>query len=364
MRRFGFPALLVAGSLAFCVLALEVVLRVAGFPHQTARFSCYDPIIGNVFCAGIEAPLESVYESRIVVRVNSEGMVDREYLRAKPAGALRAVLLGDSVTASIYVRPAEKFKALWEDALAAQLGRPVEVLNFAIDGACTWDQLQLFHLRARHFQPDYVVLGFYWGNDVWNNESLLAKRRPNPLADEYPAATLLTDFQRARRRVSRWLWNNTYAYQFVRGLQTRADTIADYENAVERLKHTDGVPATQADAVHDPAFAWRSSAWDLTRRLMLKLKAESEAAGAKLVVVQIPALDQLGLERPLPYRELREFLAANGIASADAFAALEALPVPDREALYIGDRVHLSVSGHRFFATATLPQLLTAIRGR
>jgi lysophospholipase L1-like esterase len=363
-RRFVFPALLVAGSALFCVVALEAVLRIAGYPHQPARLSCYDPIIGNVYCASFEAYPDNMYDSRIVVRINSEGMADREYRRAKPAGTLRIALLGDSVTASVDVRPADKFKALWEDALTVRLGRPTEILNFAVEGAGTWDQLQLFHLRARHFQPDYVLLGFFWGNDVWNNGSLLRNGRPNPLADEYPAATVLTDLKVAHRRLSRWLWNRTYAYQFVRRLLTRADTIANYEGAVERAKQENGAPATQRDVVYDPAFAWDSSDWELTRRLILKLKAESEAAGARLVVFHIPMLAQLGLPRPLPYREFREFLAANGIASVDAFEALEALSAADRAGLYTRDRVHLSVRGHRFFATTTASQLLEAIQGR
>lgn len=363
-RRFVFPALLVAGSVAFCIVALEAVLRIAGYPHQPARLSCYDPIIGNVYCAGYEGYPDNMYDTRIVVRINSEGMADREYRRAKPPGTLRIALLGDSVTASIYVRLSDKFKALWEGALTARLGRPTEILNFAVEGAGTWDQLQLFHLRARHFQPDYVVLGFFWGNDVWNNESLLRKGRPNPLADEYPAPTVITDLKVAHRRLSRWLWNHTYAYQFVRSLQTRADSIADYEDAVERAKQETDGSANPHEVVYDPAFAWDSSAWELTRRLILKLKAESEAAGARLVVFHIPMLAQLGLPRPLPYREFREFLAANGIASVDAFEALEALSAVDRTGLYIRDRVHLSVSGHRFFATTTAPQLLQVIQGR
>lgn len=363
-HRFVFPALLVVASLAFCVLALEALLRIAGYPHQPARLLCYDPIIGNVYCAGVEAYPDNMYDSRFTVRVNSEGMVDREYARTKPPGALRIALLGDSVTASIYVRPSEKFEALWEDALAARLGRPVEVLNFAVEGACTWDQLQLFHLRGRHFQPDYVVLGFFWGNDVWNNEALGARGRANPLADEYPAPTLLADLRVAHRRLARWLWNHTYAYQFLRSLQTRADTIADYADAVERAKQADGGPAAQRELVYDPGFAWTSSGWDLTRRLILKLDAESRAAGAKLIVLQLPMLDQLEQPRPLPHRELRAFLAANGIASVDAFEALAALQAPDRTGLYLKDRVHLSVEGHRFFAATTTPQLLEVLRGR
>jgi hypothetical protein len=360
-HRVVVPALLVVGSLVFCALVLEAVLRIGGYPHQPARLLCYDPVIGNVYCAGVEAYPDNMYDSRFTVRVNGEGMVDRDYPREKPAGALRIALLGDSVTASIYVRPAEKFEALWEDALAARLGRPVEVLNFAVEGAGTWDQLQLFHLRGRHFRPDYVVFGFFWGNDVWNNEALAGKGRANPLQDEYPAATFATDVKVANRRLSRWLWNHTYAYQFLRSLRTRADTIADYEEAVQRAAQADGAPR---EPIYDPSFAWGSSGWDLTRRLILKLKAESEAAGAKLVVLQIPMLDQLGLPKPLPYREFREFLAANSIASVDAFDALEGLTDSQRAALYIKDRVHLSDAGHRFFAEVTVPQLLSAVVGK
>lgn len=363
-HRVLVPAALVLASLAFCVLALEAILRIAGWPHQPARLLCYDPVIGNVYCPGVEALPDNMYDSRFPVRVNSEGMVDREFARAKPPGTLRIALLGDSVTASIYVRPPEKFAALWEAALAARLGRPVEILNFAVEGSSTWDQLQLFHLRARHFQPDFVVLGFFWGNDVWNNEALQSRGRPNPLADEYPAPTFATGLKVAQRRLARWLWNNTYAYQFVRRLQTRAATIAEYDAAVERARAADGgAPSPQAVA-NDPAFVWQSSGWELTRRLILKLEAESAAIGAKLVVVQIPMLDQLGRARPLPYRELREFLAANGIANVDPFDAFAALPESAVPGLFLEDRVHLSVGGQKFFAAATAPQLAAAVQNR
>jgi hypothetical protein len=123
-RWFVFPALLIVASVALCLLALEAALRLSGYAHQPARLLCHDPIIGNVYCAGVEAYPDNTYDNRLTVRVNSEGMIDREYPRAKPLGALRIALLGDSVTASIYVLPAEKFEALWEEALAARLGCP------------------------------------------------------------------------------------------------------------------------------------------------------------------------------------------------------------------------------------------------
>jgi hypothetical protein len=262
--------------------------------------------------------------------------------------------------------PAErKFKALWEQALTRKLGRRVEVLNFAIDGACTWDQLQLFHLRARHFQPDYVVLGFFWGNDVWNNEVAQGKRGPNPLKDEYPARSWVQELRVQHRALIRWLWNHSPAYQFLIELKDRAETIFRYRRAVEKAQDQEraAAPARQThEPVYDPAFAWNSSAWDLTRRLILKLKQESNAAGARLAVFHIPMLDQLNLPRPLPYAQLRSFLAQNDIDNVDAFDALASLPAERLTALYIGDRVHFTQQGHRLFADATTPRLDDLLR--
>ena len=48
----------------------------------------------------------------------------------------------------------------------------------------------------------------------------------------------------------------------------------------------------------------------------------------------------------------------------DAFEALAALQAPERAGVYLKDRVHLSVEGHRFLATTTTPQPLEVLRGR
>jgi lysophospholipase L1-like esterase len=353
LRRIAGNALLVLGSIALCLALFEVALRIAGVEHKEARISCLDRIIGNVYCAGIEAMLDGPDGKRVAVKINAEGMADRDYPLEKPAGALRVALLGDSVSASLSSAEERKFKGIWQRALSERLQRPVEIMNFAIDGTGTWEQIQIFHLRARKYRPDYVVLGFFWGNDVWNNEATSKKRRvANPLKDEYPEETFADRARIAQRTAARWLWNHTYLYQMVRSSQDRLRTAATYNEAMR---------AAGGDAP-DPAFAWNSAAWKLTRELMLKLKAEVERSGAKLVVVQIPMLDQIIGAKPLPYAELRAFLAQHGVASVDAFEALDKLAPKEKESLYIVDRQHLNEAGHRFFAQATLSALEAALR--
>ena len=215
MRRFAIPLVLIACSLLFFILAMELALRAIDYPRREARILCLDAIMGNVYCPNLSERLDNMYDSTLLVTTNSEGMADREYAAAKPAGTIRIALLGDSVTASLYTPQAEKFKSLWEKALSQSLGKPVEIMNFGIDGTSTWEQLQMFQLRARHYKPDYVVLSFFWGNDVWNNSRSRDKGRPNPLKDEYGEQSWVRNLQVKHRKSIRWLWNNSAAFQFL-----------------------------------------------------------------------------------------------------------------------------------------------------
>ncbi|MHB9154683.1 MAG: SGNH/GDSL hydrolase family protein [Endomicrobiales bacterium] len=89
--------------------------------------------------------------------VNSFGMRDREYSRAKPAGVFRILLLGDSIC------QLGRWHEYLEEAL--NLDRPVEILNA---GVSAWG-LNQYYLYLKHkglqFEPDLVLIGLCL-NDV------------------------------------------------------------------------------------------------------------------------------------------------------------------------------------------------------
>lgn len=369
MRRIAIPLVLITASVLVFFVGLEAALRLINHPRTEAKVLCLDAIMGNVYCPGLDERLDNLYGSTIQVSTNSLGMADREYPLARPAGTLRVALLGDSLTASLYLPQEQKFKTLWEKALSQKLGRPVEIMNFAVDGMGTWEQLQMFHLRARPFRPDAVILGFFWGNDVWNNLASRERGRANPLKDEYAVPGWVMRLRVAHRAAIRWMWNNSAAFQFLDVLKTRIQTRQNYERAQEAAQPAqaaaDAKTATPVSpAATDPAYAWNGEAWQLTRDLLVKLKAETRAAGAGLLVLQLPMLAQLDREHPLPHRELEAFLDKNGIAHAGAFGALGRLSPQQQKALYLGDEVHLTAEGHRLFAEATLPQVEKFLRER
>lgn len=358
MRKLLIPLVLVCASVLVFLIGLELALRLINHPRTEAKVLCLDAIMGNVYCPNLDEHLDNLYGSTTRVRTNSIGMADREYARAKPPGTYRIALLGDSLTASLYLPVEQQFKSIWEKALSRELGRPVEIMNFAIDGTGTWEQLQMFHLRARQFQPDAVILAFFWGNDVWNNLAARDRGRPNPLRDEYPESGALRRFQVAHRQTIRWLWNNSAAYQFLDVLKTKIQTRQSVERGLQSAGTAAAPDAANAPVTYDdPAYLWDSDAWKLTRELLAKLKAETAAAGAPLVVFQLPMLAQISRPVPLPYQPLREFLAAQQVASVDAFARLEQLSPRQKRALYLLDDVHLTAEGHQVFAEAALPGL-------
>ncbi len=366
LRSLLINTSLVIGSILVFFLLLEAGLRVSGYRMHEARFLCLDGIVGNVYCPNLKTSLDNRYDSTIespkIVTTNSEGMADREYSRTKPAHTVRVALLGDSVTASLYTPIEQKFKSLWEADLSKQLGRSVEIMNFAIDGAGTWDQLQLFHLKGRYFHPDYVILAFYWGNDTWNNVALRDKGGPNPLKDEYPELAGVRKLQVKHRYAIRWLWNHSAAYQYLDTLKDTIEQSRIYRQTVPPTAVA-AKPNAPETVVYDPGFAWDSEGWELSRQLILKLKLESEQVNAKLIVFHLPTLDQIRKPKPLPYTAFRAFLDQHGIPNVDAFDALASLADADKASLYISDHWHLSAKGHRFFAEATLPKLRRLMGG-
>lgn len=93
--------------------------------------------------------------------VNHQGMRDRDYPLAKPAGTYRIALLGPSHVMGSGVADGETFADFLEERLnRGDLGdnRHYEVLNFGVAGYSLLQQLALLEERAVTFQPDAVFI--------------------------------------------------------------------------------------------------------------------------------------------------------------------------------------------------------------
>jgi lysophospholipase L1-like esterase len=151
-------ALLLLGSVVLGLGAAELVVRSLGLLRP--RASGYAPV----------DTARPVSKPR-----NSLGYRDLERSLAKPAGARRIVVLGDSFTWGAGVDFDDTYAQRLERALSRRRGLPVEAVNLALPGFATADELAVLERQGFAYQPDLVLLGFVL-NDA-EDEASAEKRR-------------------------------------------------------------------------------------------------------------------------------------------------------------------------------------------
>ena len=152
------------------LLIIEVLLRVAGISYPV--FENYDPLRGHALQPG----KSGIYDKEGVsfMEINSLGYLDVDHRISKPDGVYRIAVLGDSFTEARNVTLEATYWKKLESMLLAQ-GKQVEVLNFGIGGYGTAQELITLNKDVLQFSPDLVILGFYPGNDIFDNSRYLSR---------------------------------------------------------------------------------------------------------------------------------------------------------------------------------------------
>lgn len=178
---------------------------------------------------------------------NRWGMRDRDYSMEKPEGTVRIALLGMSVVMGAYVGDDETFEALLEKRLnedaAMGRGAAVEILNFAVGGHNSLQQLAYLEDQALDFDPDVVMI-INADRPRYSMENLLLKTIGHGIPVEYPRLReMLDDVGMDEVDMS----GTPIPFDFLRRLAARAgiDTAMPWNEAKARLQ-----------GIGDPVVAW------------------------------------------------------------------------------------------------------------
>ncbi|SPF43901.1 putative Lipolytic protein G-D-S-L family [Candidatus Sulfotelmatobacter kueseliae] len=174
---WGKQAAFIAISNVFALLMLaclgEIALRLLPLgKYRSAPFRQYDPVIGISLIPNMHVNhARGCFQGE--VSTNRWGMRDRDRTLEKPPGDFRIAMIGDSVVEAVHVKPDQVVNIRTEERLR-QLGYSnVEVMNFAVEGIGTTQELLLYKEKVRQFHPDLVLLMFTATNDILNNSSTL-----------------------------------------------------------------------------------------------------------------------------------------------------------------------------------------------
>jgi lysophospholipase L1-like esterase len=298
-------------------LALASILLPFAIGEGVLRLLAPAPDTRGLFADAPDSKLETrgVPHARGVyagapVELNRLGMRDREFTEPKPPNTLRIVVLGDSMT---FGQGAPQDR-VWPRVLETELARllpanagHVEVLNLAVPGYNTIQELATLRETGLALHPDVILLGFFY-NDVELTPRELARLHPG-------AATPAADVRSPVNRAITALKEHSMVFAY---LSPRIGAV---------MRRFGGKGYGQA-ASYNALYAPGAEGWTLTRDALLEMKGVAMQAGAGFAVVVLPAMVNCSPQTyPMQayHDALREFTHAQGIESVDLLESLRSV---------------------------------------
>jgi hypothetical protein len=366
-RRLSINLGLSAGSLLVCGLALEVAARhqaaarVSGADAAREQVAQRHPVLGWEKPPGTDVWLRRA-EYEVHFQVNAHGLrgPDRPY--SAPPGLQRILLLGDSF-AEGYTVPEEATVRARLEALLNGARPRYEVLNGGTHGYSTDQEYLFYQSEGVRYGARWVVLLFYY-NDLFGNTTdeggkpyftldgdRLVRHAP-PISPTPERAATRSPYRPMRLTP----WHGSMALRLLSDRTARANP--QLHEALARLGLAE--PLTRVA----PPELWPfgpdhrepvTDMWQRTRALLAALAGETRAAGARLLVVYVPARFEVhdrtwaltrerwalgdGWRRERVRDELTEACRGLGLTLLDLWPAL-------REASGAGEPLYLRQDAH------------------
>jgi hypothetical protein len=305
LRRIAAKLFLIAFGLVFGCLLAEIALRVAGYSYP----EFYQPDETRGY--GLRPNMEGWYrkEGAAYIKINSDGLRDREHAKAKSSDTFRIAVIGDSYPEALPVALEETFWSVMASRLEschAGGGKKIEVINFGVSGYGTAQELITLRERVWAYSPDVVILAVTTNNDISDNLKQLKKTDQIPYFSDRDGKLTLDDSfkdtrtfrwrQSALSRLGRWIRDHSRVIQAInqghhgfkiwlaaRRARNAPAGDAQTKNA-EPVAEELGIDNV---VYREPADQTWNDAWRVTEELVAQMSAEVKAKGAEFVVVTL-----------------------------------------------------------------------------
>jgi len=345
--------LLLAGViLALEFVTLEAALRFHGGSEASPGFQSLfmsDPRIGHRLRPGARTRYTTV-EFSTDLAINDQGVRDDAPIGPKAPDERRVVILGDSLVMAVQVPFVETFAKRLEKRL--QQAGPAHrwrVINAGVQGYGPVEDWLFYDHVAAAFDPDVVLTVLFVGNDA-------VEANDNEAKMDARGAPVRADVSDQAATWARRLVRSSMVLQLAR---VRADQLT------ARVAGPGGErPLVSYLAEPAPEVV---HGLDVTRRAVGYIAAKATAAGARTMLVLMPARFQTDdadygrlaaivhengetLVRQAATERFRDGLASLSLPTLDLLPVLEAQP--ERAGLFFQRNVHLTPRGHEVVAGA------------
>jgi hypothetical protein len=247
-------------------------------------------------------------ETRQYVRVNTRGFHDQEREYAKPQNTLRIAVLGNSWTEALQVPLDKNYCAVLEKNLQLRGcfgGKNVEVLNFGVAGYSTAQELLVLREEVWKYHPDEVMVALYPARDIANNVRELnnatdPERSPYFVYrgdtlfedDSFRNLAALQTREIVLQKISYKLTSHLRIFQALDALQRNVKIRVAMGAAKERAEFF-GVENLEYSIYKPPTMPAMETAWKVTEGLLVTMRDEAKAHGAKFRIVTLATRPQV-----------------------------------------------------------------------
>ncbi len=304
MRSLLLKTLIILVAITFAFSLVEVALRLTHYGEANGvhleRFVEYDPLLGWRHKRNFSSELITD-EYHTTLRFDANGLRGKERPYAKPPNVSRILVLGDSFVEGYAVQVQDRFTEILE----ATLGSPFEVIALGVAGYSTDQELLSLEQTGWKYQPDLVVLAFYY-NDVWGNGSTNigpAMRIQKPVFTT-DAAGNLTLTNVPVPYPARAMQDRLRVYGLIRNvvkgnrwLHSRAIKTGLAHGQLPDDRPMGGVGSADEFSVFQKTeTAEVKTEWTITRALLRRMKREATERGVALAVLYVPTRVELSAE--------------------------------------------------------------------
>ena len=292
--------MLLLGTLALAAIVAEIGLRIVQYGHgrlSIEAFNQYDPLLGWRITPNADATIVTS-DYRTHLKYGPKGLRGKDYPYVKPPGTYRIEVLGDSFVDGFSVPLEDRVS----EVLERRLGRGNEVVNLGVSGYATDQELLMLESDGWKYQPDLVVLFFYY-NDIWmNGQRLLSGATFKPVfkLDEagnlvltgvpvpQPAPTLEERFKlyalfRDAMRASTPLYDAITFHRYQKPPELPMPAGAGGTADQFRVYQTEETPELHR-------------VWAITNALLKRMNGETQQHGGRLLVFYVPSPVELSAE--------------------------------------------------------------------
>jgi hypothetical protein len=316
-KRIIFRLVLLLFGTLLALLLAEIVLRAIGYSSPV--FYSVDSSRGYALTPNMQGWYRK--EGTTYITVNSDGLRDVEHATAKPTDTFRIAIIGDSYSEALQVNIDETFWKILEQKLNGCGDKfekkKIEVINFGVSGYGTAQEFLTLRERAWKYSPDLVLLAVTTNNDITDNYRAF-KRTEIPYFVYRGEELMLDDsFKNSAKfkfetsflsRTGSWFRDNLRVIQGIQEGQTglkywwKKGSSAATAASIASMMAAEQATAEKSAAPPPPAAGdvgidneiyrvpkddqWKE-AWRVTEGIILQMHEETQAHGAKFVVVTL-----------------------------------------------------------------------------